>query len=239
VSPTVLVPVQAPAPGLDACLAALERSLPEGAPVLVADDACADPRVGELAAGWCGRTRLGARYLRRERALGFAGNVDAAFADVPEGDLVLLRCDGEPTPGWLTRLQRAAEADPRAASIAAWSGQNELAGFIDASAPATVAEARDVAAGRRTLVIADGNHAADHVLQEIRLYAPLIPEGCYFIAEDGIVDVMDWKEYTPGPMIAAQRFLAESDEFMLDRAQEKFLLTYAPGGFLKRIRPAP
>jgi GT2 family glycosyltransferase len=141
VTATVLVPVQAPATGLDACLAALERSLPEGAPVLVADDACADPRVGELASGWCGRTRLGARYLRRERALGFAGNVEAAFADVPEGDLVLLRCDGEPTPGWLSRLQRAAEADPRAASIAAWSGENELAGFVDASAPATVAEA--------------------------------------------------------------------------------------------------
>jgi cephalosporin hydroxylase len=49
---------------------------------------------------------------------------------------------------------------------------------------------------------------------------------------------MDWKEYTPGPMVAAQRFLAETDEFELDRAREKFLLTYAPGGFLKRVRPA-
>ena len=108
----------------------------------------------------------------------------------------------------------------------------------DSIAPATVNEARAVAAGRKTLVLADGDHAADHVLQEIRLYAPLISEGSYFIAEDGIVDVMDWKEYTPGPMIAAQRFLAENDEFELDRSREKFLLTYAPGGFLKRIRPA-
>src|SRR5205085_11314272 len=74
--PTVVVPVQAPAPGLDACLAALERSLPDGAAVLVADDACADPRIGELAAGWCRRTRVGARYLRRPRALGFAGNLE-------------------------------------------------------------------------------------------------------------------------------------------------------------------
>ena len=31
-------------------------------------------------------------------------------------------------------------------------------------------------------------------------------------------------------------FLAETDEFILDRGPEKFLLTYAPGGFLKRIR---
>jgi len=108
----------------------------------------------------------------------------------------------------------------------------------DSIAPGTVREAVNVSAGRTTLVIADGNHAADHVLQEIRLYAPLITLGSYFIAEDGIVDVMDWKEYTPGPMIAAERFLAESDEFELDRTREKFLLTYAPGGFLKRTRPA-
>ena len=107
----------------------------------------------------------------------------------------------------------------------------------DSITPATLNEVRSVSAGRKTLVIADGNHAADHVLQEIRLYAPLISEGSYFIAEDGIVDVMEWKEYTPGPMVAAQRFLAETDEFELDRSREKFLLTYAPGGFLKRVRP--
>ncbi len=107
----------------------------------------------------------------------------------------------------------------------------------DSIAPATLAEVRSVSAGRKTLVIADGNHAADHVLEEIRLYAPLISEGSYFIAEDGIVDVMDWKQYTPGPMVAAERFLAETDEFILDREPEKFLLTYAPGGFLKRVRP--
>jgi cephalosporin hydroxylase len=108
----------------------------------------------------------------------------------------------------------------------------------DSVAPETVAAARGVASGRKTLVIADGNHAADHVLQEMRLYGPLISEGSYFIAEDGIVDVMEWEEYTPGPMVAAQRFLAETDEFVLDRTPEKFLLTYAPGGFLKRVRPA-
>lgn len=108
----------------------------------------------------------------------------------------------------------------------------------DSIAPGTVAEARSVCAGRKTLLIADGNHAAEHVLQEIRLYTPLISVGSYFIAEDGIVDVMEWKEYTPGPMVAAQKFLTETDEFVLDRSREKFLLTYAPGGFLKRIRPS-
>lgn len=106
----------------------------------------------------------------------------------------------------------------------------------DSVAPETVAEVARLCAGRRTMVLADGEHSADHVLAEMRLYTPMVSDGCYFIAEDGIVDVMEWREFTPGPAVAAQRFLAESDEFVLDPAREKFLLTYAPGGFLKRVR---
>ena len=101
----------------------------------------------------------------------------------------------------------------------------------------TVAEARFVRRDRRTLVIADGNHAAHHVLAEMRLYGPLVSEGSYFVAEDGIVDVMDWKQFVPGPLVAARQFASETNEFVVDRSREKFLLTYAPGGFLKRVRP--
>ncbi|MBA2432205.1 MAG: class I SAM-dependent methyltransferase [Chthoniobacterales bacterium] len=60
----------------------------------------------------------------------------------------------------------------------------------DSIAPETVAEASRLCAGRQTMVMVDGNHAAAHVLQELRLYTPLVSEGCYFVAEDGIVDVM-------------------------------------------------
>ena len=64
----------------------------------------------------------------------------------------------------------------------------------------------------------------------------MVTPGCYFIVEDGIVDVMGWEEFTPGPLIAAQRFLEETDYFVADETREKFILTYAPGGFLKRVR---
>ncbi len=107
----------------------------------------------------------------------------------------------------------------------------------DSVAAENVRQVRALCAGRKTMVMADGNHAAAHVLQELRLYAPLVSEGCYFIAEDGIVDVMDWKEHTPGPLVAARQFVAETDEFVIDRTREKFLLTYAPDGFLKRVKP--
>lgn len=106
----------------------------------------------------------------------------------------------------------------------------------DSVAPETIAQVKAIARGRGMLVLADGNHAAEHVLREIELYAPMIPVGSYFIAEDGIVDVMKWTQYTPGPMAAAHAFIAQTGEFIIDRSREKFLLTYTPDGFLKRVR---
>ena len=106
----------------------------------------------------------------------------------------------------------------------------------DSIAAATLAKVSVLVEGKRAMVIADGNHAADHVLKELRSYGRLVALGCYFIAEDGIVDVMNWEQFTPGPLKAVQSFLQESDNFEVDGAREKFLLTYAPCGFLKRVR---
>jgi cephalosporin hydroxylase len=100
--------------------------------------------------------------------------------------------------------------------------------------PEVLANAAAACEGKRTMVIADGNHAADHVLAELRAYGPLVSPSCYFIAEDSIVDVMDWKPFTPGPREAVRAFLLESDDFVIDRSREKYVLTYCPDGFLLR-----
>jgi cephalosporin hydroxylase len=105
----------------------------------------------------------------------------------------------------------------------------------DSLDPAIIRAAADACAGRRTMVIADGDHSAQHVLGELRAYGPLVSPGCYFIAEDSIVDVMDWKPFTPGPGRAVADFLAESDLFTVDRSRERYLLTYCPGAFLQRV----
>ena len=104
-------------------------------------------------------------------------------------------------------------------------------------APETIAQVQSLCADHRTMVMADGNHAAKHVFEELVLYGPMVAPGCYFVVEDGIVDVMDWRKFTPGPLVAVQRFLAESSDFEIDREREKFILTYAPAGFLKCVRP--
>jgi cephalosporin hydroxylase len=62
----------------------------------------------------------------------------------------------------------------------------------------------------------------------------MVAPGCYFIVEDGIVDVMAWQQHTPGPLVAVQKFLCTNNQFVIDESREKFILTYAPSGFLKR-----
>jgi cephalosporin hydroxylase len=105
----------------------------------------------------------------------------------------------------------------------------------DSIAPGTVAHVASLRGDQRTMLLADGNHAADHVFQELLRYGPMVALGCYFVVEDGIVDVMDWPQYQPGPLVAVQRFLSENSSFVKDERREKFILTYAPGGFLKRV----
>lgn len=90
--------------------------------------------------------------------------------------------------------------------------------------------------GRRTMVIADCDHSRDHVYQELLHYSQLVSIGCYYIVEDGICDAMNW-EPVPGPRSAVEKFLQCHDHFVDDAAtREKYLITYNPKGYLKRIR---
>ena len=127
--PTVVVPVYNALDDLDACLASLDRTLPAGSAVLLADDASTDPRIEPLARGWCERSALDARYVRRESNLGFPGNCNAAFADTGDADLVLLNSDTVATPGWLDQIARCAASDPRIATITPWSNNAEICSF--------------------------------------------------------------------------------------------------------------
>jgi hypothetical protein len=117
------------APALDGCLAALDRSLPAGTCVLVADDVSGDPRVAPLVQSWCGRTHLSARFLRRDRPYGRARHRGYLIADHPGQDLVVLDGDAVPAPGWLERLQHCAGAHPDIATLSTWSNGACLSSF--------------------------------------------------------------------------------------------------------------
>jgi cephalosporin hydroxylase len=42
-------------------------------------------------------------------------------------------------------------------------------------------------------------------------------------------------EHGPGPFEAVEEFLREDSDFQVDKSREKFLMTYFPNGFLKRL----
>lgn len=107
--------------------------------------------------------------------------------------------------------------------------------------PAVVAEVfeRAAAAGGRTLVVLDSDHSQAHVEAELAAYAPLVRVGGYVIVEDSNIGRIR-KDLLPGPLEAIETFLASTDEFEIDRSREKFLITFNPSGYLRRVKePRP
>jgi len=91
--------------------------------------------------------------------------------------------------------------------------------------------------GASVLVILDSDHSREHVLDELRLYSPLVTPGSYVIVEDTQLNGHPvWPDFGPGPMEAVDIFLSENDEFEVDTSREKFYLTWNPRGYLKRVK---
>jgi cephalosporin hydroxylase len=91
--------------------------------------------------------------------------------------------------------------------------------------------------GERTLVILDADHSRDHVRRELELFAPFVSKESYLIVEDSNVNGHPvLPQHGPGPAEAIEAFLPAHPEYARDASREKFLLTYNPGGFLKRVR---
>lgn len=94
------------------------------------------------------------------------------------------------------------------------------------------------------LVILDSNHTHDHVLAEIKNYAPLVTVGSYLMVFDTIVEDLDdsYNKDRPwsvgnNPKTAVFEFLKNNDDFVIDNSiDSKLLLSVAPDGYLKRIK---
>lgn len=85
------------------------------------------------------------------------------------------------------------------------------------------------------LVVLDSDHACQHVLEEMRLYADVVTAGSYLVVEDGIVNGNPvLSHFGPGPAEAIEQFLAEREDFTVDESREKFLMTFNPRGYLRR-----
>lgn len=106
-----------------------------------------------------------------------------------------------------------------------------------------VAQVRERASAyQRVMVCLDSMHTHDHVLEELRAYAPLTTPGCYCVVFDTFVedmpeDLFPDRPWAPGdnPKTAVHAWLAEQADFEIDHAlPDKLQVTVAPDGFLRR-----
>ena len=93
---------------------------------------------------------------------------------------------------------------------------------------------RGAAEDKRVMLNLDSDHAATHVLSELRLLAGLVSPGCYLIVEDTAIGRPLGKHLLPGPAEALEEWMAKGQPFEVDPSREKFLLTASPGGYLRR-----
>lgn len=106
-----------------------------------------------------------------------------------------------------------------------------------------------VAPGEKVMVVLDSNHSHDHVLEELRAYAPLVQIGGYLVATDGIMQDLvgaprsqpDWG--ANNPQQAARSFVAEDSRFAIEEPEWPFnegmvrdRVTYWPSCFVRRVR---
>ncbi len=103
--------------------------------------------------------------------------------------------------------------------------------------PAIVQKIRDAAQGKRVMVVLDSVHQKDHVLAELNLYAPLVTPGSYLVVEDTNSDGVPIWPGSLGPTAAVQDFLKtpEGAHFRQDASREAMVLTFNPGGWLRRV----
>ena len=135
----------------------------------------------------------------------------------------------------------AIEAHPLASYISLIEGSS--------TDPATIAAVHAaLAPNTQALVILDANHTRAHVEAELELYSPLVPQGGYIVACDGIMAQLagaprsapDWG--WNNPIGAVDAFLSRHAEFVLEEPTFPFnegkvrqRVTYWPKAFLRRV----
>jgi cephalosporin hydroxylase len=107
------------------------------------------------------------------------------------------------------------------------------------SDPKIISKVAYLCQGKTVLVIQDGDHRRKQALEDLENYSKFVSLNSYFIMEDGIVDLFNngdglgFKD--EGPLAAIEDFLSRNSNFVIDSVRERYILTYNPKGFLKRI----
>lgn len=93
------------------------------------------------------------------------------------------------------------------------------------------------------LVSADSLHTHEHVLNELKMYSPLVSVGSYMVVFDTIIEDLKADTFSTdpwsignNPKTAVAEFLKSNASFEIDtEIENKLMLTAAPSGYLKRV----
>jgi len=97
---------------------------------------------------------------------------------------------------------------------------------------------------KNVMVVLDSNHTHEHVLQELKAYAPLVSRGSYCVVFDTVIEDMPDNYFSDrpwgvgnNPKTAVHEYLKTTDRFEIDESiHNKLLITVAPDGYLKCIK---
>ncbi|MBS0623803.1 MAG: class I SAM-dependent methyltransferase [Verrucomicrobia bacterium] len=101
----------------------------------------------------------------------------------------------------------------------------------------------------KVLVLLDSCHTYDHVMNELKAYAPLVSRDSYIVVMDGIMEDLvgaprtkeDWKHDNPKQAASDfvklhQDFVMEEPRFPFNEGNIQQRVTYWPSGYLRCVR---
>lgn len=107
------------------------------------------------------------------------------------------------------------------------------------------AQVYEIAKNKKTIMVClDSNHTHDHVLEELKLYAPLTSVGSFCVIFDTVVEDLPKDQYNDrpwdvgnNPKTAVFEYLKDNSDFEINKEiDNKLLISVAPDGYLKRIK---
>ncbi|MDZ4710680.1 MAG: cephalosporin hydroxylase family protein [Saprospiraceae bacterium] len=110
-------------------------------------------------------------------------------------------------------------------------------------APDVINSVKEKVKGKSSvMVILDSNHTHEHVVEELKAYAPFVTKDSYLIVLDTIIEDLpgDFYQDRPwgignNPKTAVFEFLSRNKNFMNDfNMDNKLMISVAPNGYLKR-----
>jgi cephalosporin hydroxylase len=115
----------------------------------------------------------------------------------------------------------------------------------DSVDPELIKQLKKRTKNKKVIVTLDSCHNYEHVFKELNLYSELVSPGSYLIVQDTYIDDKEkWiKKFAAcsgykksgGPRKAVREFLRKNHDFIVDESCERFLITFNPSGYLKKV----